>query len=803
MKLQDVLIPRSDVLDPEAFQSDLRAYRVGKKGEEDKLENSPQRLLEVTFPSSPIERIIELVSQKLSSENQQGGFLLIGPFGSGKTHALLTLYHIFNDLESGNNWLQKHSLGPLPSVQSTAVMLSAQEDQPEYLWQTIFTKAGREDLLDQVQEYPTISTLQQLVGDRTLAIFIDEIEDWYDGISRDRVRLGRNRGFLQNLMTMADEPGYNLFVFVSLLGKNEELKELLRRTDPWVEDMVAIGQQRDLVLHRFFEGRDTNKARTIAHAYLEAYGDYRRTLNEEDMTSLYPFQPGLFSLVRDIYDERGQGIRDTLRTLARLVGNSLETRDYLLVSDLSPQAFKAIDPELFRAWEKDVERCQEEVPNAGLLLGTVFLFSLRSAPPGAIKSEIVRALLRPDVNLNDITLPLSELPGVAFHLNAPKEDEEDGRYLLTPRLNTYAIINSEAKRISDQQGREKIDDLIRHRVFGERVYLESELEDIKGDKEINILVTTKTPPDEGLLAIYANLTYGNRVIVVVPKAYLGDKAIYDEGENLSKAKRIRAEEQLLGGELRDIEEIADELKEAKREDEERLVRELRQAYGRLVRWTAEEEFRKHGVEAEGSEIHDRAVAGVDAAYDQILEEVKRHDFIDVRRLIDDFYKVHRFPMVRGRGDIEMALRELYHDEEIGYKGLRKTYLWPRDGDPIFSETLSIARVELLEKEEEAVEKPTEELTPEELIGREQVEVGAPLPGGEVTVKEPPVEESISIVGLAPLELQELGPDDIVKEAIIEIDERHLPMDKGRLKEFLERLPIGLAVRLTLKVLRRG
>lgn len=803
MKLKDVLVPRSDVLDPEAFQSDLRAYRVGKKGEEDKLENSPDRLLEVTFPTASIEAVIERVSDKLSGHSQQGGFLLMGPFGSGKTHALLTLYHIFNDLDAANDWLQKHHLRTLPPVKSTAVMLSAQEDQPEYLWQTIFTKAGREDLLADVQDYPTITTLQELVGDRTLAVFIDEIEDWYDGISRDPVRRGRNRGFLQNLMTMADEPGYNLFVCISLLDKNQELKQLLRRTDPWVEDMVAIGQQEELVLHRFFEDRDTEKAEKIVRGYLDCYGDYRENLNEEQMSSLYPFHPELFSLVQDVYDEKGQGIRDTLRTLARLVGNNLETHDYLLVSDLPSPAFKAIDPELFRAWEKDVHRSRDDVLNAEVLLSAMFLFSLRSAPPGATKGEAVRALLRPDVNLNDVTLPLSELPDVAFHVKGPREGDEDGRYLLTPKLNVYAIINSEAKRMSDEQGRQKIDDLIRHKVFGARVYLESELEEIKGDRDINVLVTTSSRSDEELLGIYGQLTHENRLIVVVPKAYLGERAIYDEGENLSKAKRIRAEEHLLGGESRDIEEIVDDLKEAKAEDEERLARELRRAYGRFIRWTAEGELRKHSVEADRTEILDRAVAGVDAAYDQIREEVSRNDFVEVKRVIDDFYKVRRFPMVSGRGDIEMAIRQLYHEGEIGYKGLRKIYLWPRDGDPMFTETLSITRVELLQKEEEqAPAEPPVVVTPEGLTGI-GAEEGTTVLGTTEEVLKEPTEESISIVGLAPLELQEIGPDDMVSEASIEIDERHLPMRKHQFQQLVERLPLGMALRLRLKVVRHG
>ena len=194
---------------------------------------------------------------------------------------------------------------------------------------------------------------------------------------------------------------------------------------------------------------------------------------------------------------------------------------------------------------------------------------------------------------------------------------------------------------------------------------------------------------------------------------------------------------------------------------------------------------------------------MDAAYDQIRQEVTAHDFVEVKRLIDDFYRVHRFPMVRGRGDIELALRQLYHDGEIGYKGLKKIYLWPRDGDPIATETLSIARAELLQKEEEETRLPVEaDLKPEDLIGTRDAPSDTEESRPVEVLKDAP-EESISIIGLAPLELQEIGPDDLIAEAIVEIDPRHLPMRKHQFQQLVERLPAGMALRLKLKVLRHG
>lgn len=800
MKIQDVVTPRQDVWKVEDFQSDLRSYRVGRRGEEDKLENNPRYLFDITFPSSSLQRIVERVRRKLSGELNQGGFLLIGSFGSGKTHALITLYHLFEDIQRRNEWLARHGIKPWPKRKADAVIISAQEDQPDYLWEPLFERAGRPDLIAQVKDYPIISLLKELVGNRTLAVFVDEIEDWYDGISRDRERLGRNRGFLQNLMSIADEPGYGVFVFISLLDRNPELKALLRRTDPFAEDMVAVGEQQEIIQHRLFESRDEDKAREGMRAYLDAYDEYReQELTEERMTRSYPFHPELLGLLNEVYGQRGQGIRDTLRTLARLVSRNLSQRDLLLASDLELAEFSDIDPELYRACRRDIERCRDEVAGAEALLKTLFFYSLRLDEPGATKDEVVRAIHRPGGNLNEITIPLDELKDFAYHIRT------DGRYQLTPGLNTYAIINAEARRI-DLRAEvvwKKMDELLREKVFKGRVHLASELPAIDGP-ELKMVVAPADPSEEELKALFGKLTYANRVILVVPKAFLGDTAIYDYGENAQKARRLVAEENLLSGERRDIAEIEDQLKKALEEDERRLIEELRRAYGRYIRWTAEGRARKHGIEPDVKVIRQRAVVGVDAAYDQILEEVERQDFLEVKLLIDNFYRVQRFPIVEDQRVVEEALTELYRDDEVGFKGLRQTYLHTRsDPFPLFAqEGLSVAKAGRLEAWEAAeAEKPPGEAgifaVPPTLPGEreERKEVAKEGPGLA------PQPETISIVGRMPLELQELSEKDHIEAVVIEVEERELPVDKKRLAEIISGLPKGLAARLKLKVVR--
>jgi hypothetical protein len=803
MLIRDVVKARPDVLAGN-FQGDLRAYRIGREADANKLENTPQLFFAVTYPSASLQRLIELVHRKLTGDQVQGAFLPIGRMGSGKTHALIALYNLFAYPKHGRTWLRNHGLPSLSLENARAVMISAQEDQPDYLWEPLFRRAGCEDLLAKVKDYPKISQIKELVGEGTLIIFIDEIEDWYDSIAADEVRRGRNRGFLQNLTEVASEPGFNLFLFISLLDRNPDLKALLRRTGATPENMVAVGEQWAIVQHRLFAARDEEKARKIVEAYLTSYGDYAtEDLSVETMVQLYPFHPGLFTTLKEVYAGRAQGIRDTLRTLAALVATHQDKRDLLLASDVPARELLTIDPELHTALQEDVERCRD-IKNAESLLSTVFFYSLRPSVPGATREELVQGLLRPGGSVNEITMPLKELDGTAFHLKG------NGRFRLTPELNIYAIVRAEASRVDDKDARAKMDELIKEQVFGKGAYLFSELEAID-DRRLKVVVAPHDMDDDEINAALGELNWPNRVVLVVPKTFLGTKSVYEWGDNLENARRVVAEERLLTGGQRDIEELREELLETKNEEDlPRLVEDLQGAYGRYVQWMTSGRLSKRNVDPDVNAIKERAVVGLDAAYDQILDVVEEQDFIEVKRLMDDFFRIRRYPVVKEQEDVEEALRELYRNGEIGFKGLKQNYLSGRDPFPLgVQEGLSVARYEVLKQwEGEGEEIPTSEREGEliDLLANDRKETlildGEALEGVSVSTLEPSL-QPLSIVGYTPLGLQELGPQDTVHEVAIVVDERQLPLDKATLEKLIAGLPEGTAIRLQLKVVQRG
>jgi len=109
MTIFELLTPREEVRKGR-FQGVLQAHKVG--GSEDRLENDPSRLLSMTYPSNALETAFDHVDNKLRGRDSQGGITLTGPYGgAGKSHGLLTLYHLFNSPEMGQEWLDDWELG--------------------------------------------------------------------------------------------------------------------------------------------------------------------------------------------------------------------------------------------------------------------------------------------------------------------------------------------------------------------------------------------------------------------------------------------------------------------------------------------------------------------------------------------------------------------------------------------------------------------------------------------------------------------------------------------------------------------
>jgi len=365
LRIKDILTVREEVVKG-AFQGVIQTHKIDAK--EQRLENNPQKFLSITYPSVAIRRILERIGEKISGKSNQGGFLFVGPYGSGKSHTLITLYHLFNNPDLAKDWGRQWKIDVELPEKSKSIIVSTRRYDVDHLWEPIFKLLGKEDLLCEVKRFPTTDQIEEAIGEGTVAIFIDEIENWYGAFDPETQShlIEQNETFLEHLLEVASDPNKNLFVFVTFLEEKKGLKKIFNRTKPVRIDVSPIEDRERVILHRLFENTETvedNKIRTVVKNYVDAYSEpieindimgYKRRL-----IRTYPFHPLLLDTLFQIYEaatER-QDVRGMLNVLADAVRDTYEKRDLILLGDVDENAFRGIDLHLVEKYNFDFPVC--------------------------------------------------------------------------------------------------------------------------------------------------------------------------------------------------------------------------------------------------------------------------------------------------------------------------------------------------------------------------------------------------------------------------------------------------------------
>jgi len=148
--IKDILTPRFEVREGK-FQGVIQTNKVDS--EESRIESSPNDFLNITYPSLILKEILEKSQDKKNEKSNQGGFLLAGPYGSGKSHTLISLYHIFNNPNLGNEWAKKWDIAFETPHESKSIILSTRNFAGDHLWVPIFHQLGRKDLLEKIERF--------------------------------------------------------------------------------------------------------------------------------------------------------------------------------------------------------------------------------------------------------------------------------------------------------------------------------------------------------------------------------------------------------------------------------------------------------------------------------------------------------------------------------------------------------------------------------------------------------------------------------------------------------------------------
>jgi hypothetical protein len=487
--ISDLLKPRAEVLEGR-FQGVLQAHKVTDG--DGRLETDANRLLNATYPSNALRNIFDRVSDKLEDRDSQGGIMLAGPYGSGKSHGLLVLYHMFNQPNVAQKWIDEWDIPLELPDDSNAVIVSTSETDADRIWEPVFQEAGREDVLEDIDRYPTIDHIEALAEECTFGVFFDEIETWWESFSEeaDKELLERNRFFLQNLLEVANDPEGNLYAFITLLDRSDSLKEILDRTNPHAEDLNATGDRERIIIHRLFEGTpddsDEGEVRSIVERYVDRYGfpieidEPKRYENR--MVETYPFHPELIDLLNSLYEaaRERQNVRGVMNVLADTIREVHDETDLIITSDVNPRAFRGINRTLFDRFTSDKQEV-EDTEYAVELLQVILLYTLDDRSQMASTTQCLLGTFKPEETTVDrLHMTLENLYGTAHYL-----DVQDGSYFITEDPKLTALVTREQERILQENRDRAIDTLVevvRDDVFHGDVYV-YEYDDIPYEKQ--------------------------------------------------------------------------------------------------------------------------------------------------------------------------------------------------------------------------------------------------------------------------------------------------------------------------------
>jgi AcrR family transcriptional regulator len=719
MTIADHLTPREEITEGQ-FQGVLQAHKVGK--DEDRLENDADRLFSMTYPSNALQTAFDHVDNKIRGRDSQGGIALSGPYGAGKSHGLLVLYHMFNSPKVAQKWIDNWGISlDLPETAKASIH-STSETDADLIWEPIFRDLGREDILEDIKRYPTTDHLERLSEEEPVAIFFDEIETWWKsfGESENDELLERNEFFLQNLFEVANDPQEDLFTFVTLLDKSRDIRRILNRTNPYSVDMNDTGDREQIILHRLFETPqedvDEKAIRDVVSEFVDHYtfpieiDEPKRYENR--MVETYPFHPELLDLLDDIYEagRERQSVRGAMNVLADTVRRKYEETDLIIACDIKASAFRGINQTLFNRYVSDKDAI-DDIDFGDDLLRTVFLYTIEERETRASVTECLLGTFKPEkANVDKLHMSLESLYGVAHYLD---RDSQRDHYYLTENPRLTALVTREQERaLEDDRDsiEETLVDVVRDEVWGNDVCVYPD-EDIPDSNDLTTVVMLDYLSNGALQAklsdFFEGRTYQNTVLFVTPK-----KESRSDDEIINKAARVLGAKNLRGN-VDDDGELASIIRDERRE----LRNELEDRFGKWVKWSEDPSgdgirMRRIDVAADVDDVKNKV--GRDKTYvgEKIREEIEDAESgIPIASMLNDFRQFRRMPVLLSDEVFYSAVSQLYRDDKIVLEGDRAHFYVPHKGDalPDLNDDLTIHHPDNLDDsifEEEEPPEPT-------------------------------------------------------------------------------------------------
>jgi len=601
-KIDDVLTLSPELTEGGSLiKGQIRLYDVDSDA--DTLESDAERFFDRTLLTGGLEDSMKRLRDTLEGEDNTRIHEMYGPYGTGKSHQMVAMYHCFQSPDVVSDWAdgRVEGLGDALPDDAVPIVVSLQKKQYQYLWEPLFDALDYEpdeSEYDDEGGYPTIDIIKDAVGDRTVAFFMDELEDFFQALKGQRK--GANKGFLQALLETSTSPDTELYSFVSVLREGSDVHDILSRQQRVEVNMSNQVDIRDVLRHRLVDSiNDRSAMRTLVDQYIEAYADTDYVdlpdgLREE-MYDTYPFHPILIDSLKTRYfaETESGATRGMLYLFAKVLVDQYQDTDLLTHGEVDAVEY---NDELTRinVEHSRPDRCFDDIKErladtdisyGRPILSTVLIYSLTPGlAEGATTSDIVIGTYHAGDRINDIIVDLERLQGEVYHLW-----RSDDRYVIREDENPRSLVKNAARDVDDEDGIELVGDKV-ETLFGSGAHavgfnVDGELENVSDSQNIKTVVKNGPWDEDSVSEIIKNQPAGrqwrNTLVFVQPKNGKTISPTSQQEKFLGKAKevigaKIRKEDENLA------EEIREEIAKLHDEYEDDLLERLESAYGEII-----------------------------------------------------------------------------------------------------------------------------------------------------------------------------------------------------------------------------
>ncbi|TKR27990.1 DUF499 domain-containing protein [Natronomonas salsuginis] len=600
-EIDDILTLSQELTEGDGLiKGQIRLYDVDS--DEDTLESNPGRFFNRTLLTDGLEDSLKRLRDTLQGEDNTRIHEMYGPYGTGKSHQMVAMYHCFNSPDVVEEWADGRVEGLDGTLPRDAlpVVVSLQKEQSEYLWEPLFDALDyevTEEDYDEEGGYPTIDVIEEAVGDRTVAFFMDELEDWFGTLEGRRE--SANKGFLQALLETTSRT--NLYAIVSVLREGSAVHDILSRQTRVEVNMSNQVDIKDVLRHRLVEpdSIDMRAVETLVDKYIDAYHgtDYVDMPDglREEMQETYPFHPELIESLKTRYfaETESGATRGMLYLFAKVLVDKHQKTDLITHGEVDAVEYNdeigrinVAHARADRCYDDIVDRLSNTDISFGRpILSTVLIYSLTPGlAEGATTSDIIIGTYHVGDRINDIIVDLERLQGEVYHLW-----RSDERFVIREDENPRSLVKNAARDVEDEDAMQLIGDTVES-VFGSGAYAvgfntDGELESVPDSQNIKVVVKNGPWSEDEVGEIIKNQPAGrqwrNTLVFVQPKNEKTISTTKQQEKFLGKAKEV------IGAKLRQddpslSDEIQSEIKKLQGEYADDLEDRLESAYGEVI-----------------------------------------------------------------------------------------------------------------------------------------------------------------------------------------------------------------------------